>query len=89
MRVLVLAILASVSLSGCVHFGEKPCDPIVKHELTYKKIPAELLSVPESIQPPVDAASQKDVAAWIVENEKRTRGLEGQLKKIKEYNDKE
>ena len=89
MKAVLVAILASFSLTACVHFGEKPCDPAVQHELTYKKIPSEFLSVPESIQPPVDAASQKDVAAWIIENEKRTRALEGQLKKIKEYNDKE
>ena len=69
MRVAIIALAVAFSVSGCQHLGEKPCDPIVKHELTYKKIPAELLSVPEAIDPPVDAASQKEVAAWIIENE--------------------
>ena len=89
MKSLMFAIATIISISGCSHLDEKPCDPVVKHELSYKKIPSELLSVPESIQPPIDAASQKDVAAWIIENEKRTRALESQLVKIKEYNDKE
>ncbi len=89
MRNILVCLLAVFSLSACVHFGERPCDPVVIHELTYKKIPSELLSVPDSIQPPIDAVSQKDVAIWLIENEKRTRTLEAQLKSIKEYNDKE
>lgn len=89
MKAIIAAIIASFSLAACGNFSEKPCDPVVEHELTYKKIPSELLGVPNSIQPPVEATSQKEVAVWIIENERRTRALEDQLQKIKEYNDKE
>lgn len=62
----------------------KPDDP-TSHELISKKIPPELLEIPAPVATPDLNGSQKDVALWLIENEKRTKSLENQLGKIKEY----
>lgn len=81
-----LVCLASFSLSACC-IPTKPDDvDNVSHQFISKKIPSELLDIPEPIAQPNLEGSQKDVAIWLIENEKRTRSLETKLQKIKEYN---
>ena len=84
-----------LTLSACSAMQTKPTTPVrepdvvVSHKLVAKKIPGELLEIPEYPDNPSADATQKDISIWLLENEKRTRTLEGQLKAIKELNDKE
>lgn len=81
-----LICLTSLSLSACC-IPTRPDDTDnVSHQFVSKKIPSELLDIPEPITQPNLEGSQKDVAIWLIENEKRTRSLETKLQKIKEYN---
>ena len=86
MRVILLALSISM-LAACSTNSSRPSEPIIEHNLIVKKIPSELLEIPAA---PVAAninGSQKDIGLWIIESEKRTKLLENQIRKIKEYND--
>lgn len=85
MKLFVIA-LTSLSLSACCIPTKPDEDPAISHQFVSKKIPSELLEVPEPVSMPNINGTQKDVSLWIIENEKRTRTLEAQLQKIKEYN---
>lgn len=80
---LILPIFAVIA--GCCQ-PTKPDENVVQHDLIAKKIPSELLVIPAPVQSPDLNGTQKDVALWIIEVEKRTRTIENQLKQIKEYN---
>ena len=90
MKTTILSLIIAIVLTGCSldQFCKKD-DPVISHQISYKKIPPELLEIPEMTSSPTGANSQKDVSLWLIENEKRTKSLENQLQKIKEYNDKE
>lgn len=81
-----LICLTSLSLSACCIPIRPDDNDTVLHQFVSKKIPSELLDIPEPIAQPNLEGSQKDVAIWLIENEKRTRSLETKLQKIKEYN---
>lgn len=81
-----LICLTSLSLSACCIPPRPDDNDNTSHQFVSKKIPSELLDIPEPIAQPNLEGSQKDVAIWLIENEKRTRSLETKLQKIKEYN---
>jgi len=83
---IVLIALVSLFLTACEHNRPRE-EPPVEHQLVSKKIPSELLEIPSYPTAPDLSGTQKDVAVWIIENEKRVKQLESQLKKIKEYNE--
>lgn len=77
-------------LSACCPKVVKPEPQIITvTKVEYKKVPSELLDEVEI--PPLpdsNAATQKDVASWIISVEKQTQELRNKLKAIKEYNSK-
>lgn len=81
----VLIFAVAALLSACETTNPRQ-EPVVEHKLVAKKIPSELLEIPAYPTSPDLNGTQKDVAVWIVENEKRVKQLETQLKKIKDYN---
>ena len=85
MRVFLIALLSSF-LVACSTTQPRE-EPPVEHQLVAKKIPSELLEIPSYPSAPDLTGTQKDVAVWIIENEKRVKQLEEQLKKIKTYNE--
>ena len=85
MRVLLIALLASF-LAACETTHPRE-EPPVEHKLVSKKIPSELLEIPSYPTAPDLSGTQKDIAVWVIENEKRVKQLEEQLKKIKTYNE--
>lgn len=66
---------------------EMPDAPIVVHQFITKKIPTELLDIPDVPTAPNLDGTQKGVALWLIENEKRIKVLENQINKIKDYNE--
>lgn len=84
MRTLIL--ISCCFLSACCSYETKPNDPIISHEIHIKKIPEELLIIPPKVQKPNLNGTQKDIALWLIEKEKRTNLLENQLQKIKDFN---
>ena len=82
-----IIIFSVLLLSACSHNQTRPPEPPVEHSLIAKKIPSELLEIPPAPSPADVNGSQKDVGLWIVESEKRTKQLENQLRRIKEYSD--
>ncbi len=85
---LLIVFLSSFILTACC-FPSKPNNGenvVISHQYTSKKIPSELLEIPEVVPLPNINGTQKDISLWIIENEKRTRVMENQLIKIKEYN---
>ena len=83
---LILIALTSLSLSACYVPTKPDEDLTISHQFVTKRIPSELIEVPEPVPQPNLGGTQKDISLWIIENEKRTRTLETQLQKIKEYN---
>ena len=83
----LLLIISLLMVSACSNTKTKPEEPYIEHSLVAKKIPSELLEMPAPVAAPNLDGTQKDIGLWIIESEKRTRTLENQIKKIKEYND--
>lgn len=83
MRYLIIALL----LTGCAH---KPAPPITTTVTKVERIvvypPAELLIIPPNDYPiNVDKATQRDVSAWILKTEQRSRILETKLRELKRF----
>lgn len=81
-----LFVILPLFVSACSLNPTK--EVVTEYKYVTKKVPTELLEIPENI-PAFDVnKSQKDLSVWLIENEKRVTTLENQLKKIKEYQDK-
>lgn len=80
-------LIVSLLLSGC--FATlPPKEPIVLEKFVYivRVPPAETMSLPEPIAEfDVDAATQADVAEWIVKSEKYTIELRNKLIEIANF----
>ncbi len=85
MKLVFIALIASL-LAACETTHPRE-EPPVEHKLVSKKIPSELLEIPSYPTSPDLTGTQKDIAVWVIENEKRVKQLESQLKKIKDYNE--
>lgn len=85
MKFVFIALIASL-LVACETTPLRE-EPQVEHKLVSKKIPSELLEIPSYPTAPDLTGTQKDIAVWVIENEKRVKQLESQLKKIKDYNE--
>jgi hypothetical protein len=78
-------------LSACSTLGpQEPGVPpiVVKDHYITREIPDEHLTIPEQA-PSIDVknATQKDVAIWVTNTEKRMKDLETKLIKIKQIQD--
>lgn len=90
MKKLIL-ILAMLVLAGCASTGTTiPIEPttVLHYKYIVTTVPAEMLIVPPPV-PNIDltTATDKDVAAWMLDGEQRTEGLEDRLKAVKTYLD--
>ena len=82
---IILILCCMLTLAACDPMCPTKPEDETSHQLVTKKIPPELLDIPASPAGPDLEGSQKDIALWIIENEKRTQALENQIIKIKEY----
>lgn len=71
-----------------VSCGSTPAKVIVKDNYIVRKIPDQLLVIPDQV-PPLDLtnATQKSLSAWLIRSEERTMDLETKLKEIKKIQD--
>jgi hypothetical protein len=83
----ILAIIPMLLLTACA--TTKECQPTVEYKTVTRKVPEALLVIPEYPADPNLNGTQKDIALWIIQNEKRSQQMENQIKQIKEFNDKE
>jgi hypothetical protein len=79
-----LIFLISITLSGCSLFQVKPDvlppEVVVRNHAVLVSLPDDFFKVPDNIEPlDVSTASQKEVAIWLVNNEKRTQELENKI----------
>jgi hypothetical protein len=83
-------LIVSLLLSGCFATVEPlpPIEPVVVEKYVYliKVPPAETMTLPEPVSElDVDAATQADVANWIVSNEKYANELKLKLIEIANF----
>lgn len=83
MKKLCIALLV-LALTGCCTAPTIP-PIIVKDRFITRVLPSEHLEIP-AYGPTIDVktATQKDVAAWVVQTELRMSNMETKLKKIKQ-----
>lgn len=86
MKKLYIALLI-LALTGCCTSPTVP-PVIVKDHFITRVLPNEHLEIPD-YGPSIDVktATQKDVAAWVVQTEQRMSNMETKLKKIKQIQD--
>lgn len=83
MKSLIIASLCLV-LSACQICPEKPA--IVEYRYVTKSAPAELYNIPAYPQLDItDSTQQSDVAAWILDLESRSRELENQILRLRDF----
>ncbi len=56
---------------------------IVKHEYIAAEVPLELLTIPPQLPVPGATATDKDLALWLLDNERRTLELEQKLRHVR------
>lgn len=87
MRVIV-ALVLSLALIGCATTKPPTVEPtiIVKQKLIPLTIPTEMFALPaypETVDP--KRMTDKDLAIWLIENEKRNQEIEKRLGAIRAY----
>ncbi len=86
-----LILISSLTLitAGCATSLEKPELPastLVRNQLVLVTLPDNLFDIPDNIKPlDVDKATQREVADWVLQNEKRTNILENKLLELRRY----
>ena len=84
----LLIVLFALLVTGCATTCEPELQTVTKLERIVVKPPIELLTIPPYNMPiDVDFATQRSVADWILQSERRTEQLEDQLKAIKKFYD--
>jgi hypothetical protein len=81
---ILMLTLVAITLSGCSLFQVKPDalppEVIVRNHAVLVSLPDDFFKVPDNIEPlDISTASQKEVAIWLVNNEKRTQELENKI----------
>jgi hypothetical protein len=87
-KTLIILALTSI-LAGCATDGITPVPAVAVHyKYIVNTIPAAMLVLPDAV-PPLNlaTATDKELADWIIESEKRNQAEESQLKAIKAYQD--
>lgn len=78
-------IFSAFCVTACCQ-NVRPDEPITSHEVVKLKVPGEFLDIPPAPAALDLSGSQKDVALWLIENEKRLKTLETQILKIRQFN---
>jgi hypothetical protein len=81
---LISMMVASASLVACGSTGEVRPEPIVTYVHVKQEIPEEFLVIPPHTPIPV-FGDERDVARWLIEDEKRVKQLETQILKIRDF----
>lgn len=91
MKKILITLALLLSLSGCdfLNVRPTPCPPpVVENHYVKQTIPSDHLAIPpQTAKIDLKTSTQKDVARWILDNEKRTTTLEDQIKAIKKLQD--
>ena len=78
----------TLTLGGCAFDQTKPDLPpatIVKNQLVFVTVPSELFDVPANVDAWNADGTQKDVASWLTNNEKRTELIENKMIQLRNY----
>ena len=81
-----LLIVIALFVSACTSNAPKT-EVVVEYQYVKTKVPTAFLDIPP--YPPAltpTSMTQKDVAEWLLLNEQRTRLLEDNILKIREFN---
>jgi uncharacterized protein YceK len=90
MRSLLIALVLGFMIAGCstteTLCKEKP--QVVKYKYIVNQVPAKLLEVPAPMYKlDLSTATDKDVALWMIDSEKRAIEIEQKLIQVKTYQD--
>jgi hypothetical protein len=74
---LLIAAMLCLTLTGCPKDGEVKETIIVRDVYVLVTLPEDITTMPKNVAPlNLDTATQKDIAIWLTDNEKRIANLE-------------
>ena len=74
-------------IGGCANQvkPDLPQATVVKNQLVFVTVPSALFDIPMNVTAWNADGTQKDVASWILDNEKRTETLENKMIQLRNY----
>ncbi len=86
-KIITISLL-TLFLAGCggeMNVKPLPQQEIFRNQLVIVSVPEEFFKIPNNIPPlNTETMTQRDVASWVIQNEKRTNELENKLIELRD-----